>query len=168
MIAAPLPDNEAERLSALLALLILDTPPEERFDKIVSFAAEEFDVPIALISLVDTDRQWFKAAIGLGATCETGRDISFCGHAIMRGDIMVVPNALDDVRFHDNPLVSGPPHIRFYAGAPLILPSGYALGTLCIIDTRPRTLDGIELAILSTLRSLAVQELIKSEALHAG
>ncbi|UMR29986.1 GAF domain-containing protein [Massilia sp. MB5] len=168
MIAAPLPDNEAERLSALLALLILDTPPEERFDKIVAFAAEEFDVPIALISLVDTDRQWFKAAIGLGATCETGRDISFCGHAIMRGDIMVVPNALEDARFHDNPLVSGPPHIRFYAGAPLILPSGYALGTLCIIDTRPRTLDGIELAILSTLRSLAVQELIKSEALHAG
>jgi len=163
MIPAPTPPNEAERLAALYALLLLDTPPEERFDKIVAFAAEEFDVPIALISLLDTDRQWFKAAIGLGTTCETGRDISFCGHAIMRAEIMVVEDALLDQRFADNPLVTGPPHIRFYAGAPLILSNGYALGTLCIIDTRPRQLDPIALAILSTLRSLAVQEL---EASH--
>ncbi|SFF77620.1 GAF domain-containing protein [Duganella sp. CF458] len=164
MIPAPTPSNEAERLAALYALLLLDTPPEERFDKIVAFAAEEFEVPIALISLLDTDRQWFKAAIGLGATCETGRDISFCGHAIMRAEILVVEDALLDQRFADNPLVTGAPHIRFYAGAPLILSNGYALGTLCIIDTRPRRLDPIELAILSTLRSLVVQEL---EASHA-
>ena len=164
MIPAPTPSNEAERLAALYALLLLDTPPEERYVKIVAFAAEEFDVPIALISLLDTDRQWFKAAIGLGDTCETGRDISFCGHAIMRAEIMLVEDAQLDPRFADNPLVTGPPHIRFYAGAPLILSNGYALGTLCIIDTRPRQLDPIALAILSTLRSLVVQEL---EASHA-
>jgi GAF domain-containing protein len=161
MLPAPTPSNEAERLAALYALLLLDTPPEERFDKIVEFAAEEFDVPIALISLLDTDRQWFKAAVGLGSTCETGRDISFCGHAIMRAEIMVVEDALLDQRFFDNPLVTGAPNIRFYAGAPLILSNGLALGTLCIIDTRPRQLDPMGLAILSTLRSLAVQELEK-------
>ncbi|WP_051293528.1 GAF domain-containing protein [Pseudoduganella violaceinigra] len=159
MLLAPTPSNEAERLAALYALLLLDTPPEERFDKIVEFAAQEFEVPIALISLLDTDRQWFKAAVGLGTTCETGRDISFCGHAIMRAEIMVVEDALLDPRFADNPLVTGAPFIRFYAGAPLILSNGYALGTLCIIDTRPRKLDEMELAILSTLRSLVIQEL---------
>jgi len=159
MIAAPTPSNEAERLAALFALLLLDTPPEERFDKIVEFAAEEFEVPIALISLLDTDRQWFKAAVGLGDTCQTGRDISFCGHAIMRAEIMVIEDALLDERFHDNPLVTGAPHIRFYAGAPLILSNGLALGTLCIIDTKPRQLDPMALAILSTLRSLVIQEL---------
>lgn len=162
MIAAPTPANEAERLAALFALLLLDTPPEERFDKIVAFAAEEFEVPIALISLLDTDRQWFKAAVGLGDTCQTGRDISFCGHAIMRAEIMVIENALLDERFHDNPLVSGAPHIRFYAGAPLILSNGLALGTLCIIDTKPRQLDPMALAILSTLRGLVIQELENS------
>jgi GAF domain-containing protein len=159
MITAPTPDNEAGRIAALYAMLLLDTPREERFDKIVEFAAREFDVPIALISLIDSDRQWFKAAIGLGDVCQTGRDISFCGHAIMRSNIMVVPNALEDARFADNPLVTGPPHIRFYAGAPLILETGYALGTLCIIDTRPRYLDDVEVAILSTLRELLMQEL---------
>jgi len=159
MITAPTPDNEAARIAALYSMLLLDTPREERFDKIVEFAAGEFDVPIALISLLDSDRQWFKAAVGLGEVCETGRDISFCGHAIMRSDIMVVPNALEDPRFSDNPLVTGWPHIRFYAGAPLILRSGYALGTLCIIDTKPRNLDDVEISILSTLRALLMQEL---------
>lgn len=159
MIQPPTPPNEASRLAALYALLLLDTPPEQRFDKIVAFAAEEFDVPIALITLLDDDRQWFKASIGMGTTCQTSRDISFCGHTILRNEIIVIEDALADPRFADNPLVSGPPHIRFYAGAPLVLPSGYAVGSLCIIDTRPRTLDGIALAILSTLRHLVVQEL---------
>lgn len=158
MLPAPIPDNDAERLAALHALLILDTPPEQRFDKIVAFAATEFDVPIALISLLDRDRQWFKARIGLNA-CETGRDISFCGHAIVHADIMVVPDALEDERFADNPLVTGEPFIRFYAGAPLTLSSGHAPGTLCLIDTKPRRLDQVELAILSTLRDLVVLEL---------
>lgn len=159
MIPAPTPENEAGRIAALYSLLLLDTPREERFDRIVEFAAREFDVPIALISLIDSERQWFKAAVGLGDVCETGRDISFCGHAIMRSDIMVVPDALADTRFSDNPLVSGAPHIRFYAGAPLILRNGYALGTLCLIDTRPRRLDDVEMAIFSTLRGLLMQEL---------
>lgn len=163
MLPAPTPDDDHERLAALHALLILDTPPEERFDRIVAFAAEEFDAPIALLSLVDRERQWFKAKVGLSA-CETGRDISFCGHAILQSDIMEVPDALDDARFADNPLVTGPPHIRFYAGAPLRLESGLTLGTLCLIDTRPRRLDAIELAILGTLRDLVVMELAGERA----
>jgi GAF domain-containing protein len=162
MLAAPLPANEAERLAALYALLILDTPPEQRFDKIVAFAASEFDVPIVLLTLVDRERQWFKANVGLPA-CETGRDISFCGHAILKPEIMVVPDALEDERFADNPLVTGDPGIRFYAGAPLVLPSGAALGTLCLIDRQPRTLDAMELGILATLRDLAVLELSRAE-----
>jgi GAF domain-containing protein len=162
MLAAPLPANEDERLAALYALLILDTPPEERFDKIVAFAASEFDVPIALLTLVDRERQWFKASTGIDV-CETGRDISFCGHAILQPEIMVVPDALQDARFADNPLVTGEPGIRFYAGAPLTMPSGAALGTLCLIDRRPRTLDAMELGILSTLRDLAVLELSRAE-----
>ncbi|MGO4377233.1 GAF domain-containing protein [Pseudoduganella sp. RAF53_2] len=159
MIPAPTPENEAGRIAALYAALLLDTPREERFDKIVEFAAREFDVPIALISLIDSDRQWFKAAVGLGEVCQTGRDISFCGHAIMRNDIMVIPDALQDPRFADNPLVTDWPHIRFYAGAPLIQRDDYALGTLCVIDTKPRQFDDVELAILSTLRGLLMQEL---------
>jgi len=164
MIPAPTPPNEAERIAALYSLLILDTPPEQRFDSIVEFASREFDAPIALISLLDHERQWFKSAIGLGSVCETSRDISFCGHAIMRGDIMVVPDALQDARFADNPLVTGPPGIRFYAGAPLLLPNGYALGTLCVIDTQPRDFDATDMAILSSLRQLVVQQLTGAEA----
>lgn len=116
MMTAPIPANEAERIQALRELLILDTPPEERFDRIVEFAAEEFGVPIALISLVDDDRQWFKARFGL-AVCETDRRSSFCGHAIHVSEVMVVSDATQDSRFADNPMVLGPPHIRFYAGA---------------------------------------------------
>jgi GAF domain-containing protein len=163
MIPAPVPPNEAERIAALYSLLILDTPPELRFDKIVEFAAREFDAPIALITLVDQDRQWFKSSVGMGEVCETARDISFCGHAILRGDILVVPDALQDPRFADNPLVIGPPQLRFYAGAPLLMPNGYALGTLCVIDTRPRDFDQTDLAILSTLRQLVVQQLERGE-----
>jgi GAF domain-containing protein len=159
MLVPSKPDNEAARLAALYALMLLDTPPEERFTRLVEYAAREFAVPIALITLLDDDRQWFKAAIGMGTTCQTSRDISFCGHTILKNEIMVVPDAHADPRFADNPLVTGAPHIRFYAGAPLVLPSGYAMGSLCIIDTAPRQVEGLELTILSTLRHLAVQEL---------
>lgn len=162
MQAAPCPDNESARLAALYELLILDTPPEERFDRIAAFAAQEFDVPIATITLVDAERQWFKAKVGT-EVCETGRDISFCAHAILHEPIMVVPDALDDPRFADNPLVTGSPYIRFYAGAPLTMPSGVRLGTMCLIDRRPRTLDALELGILGTLRDLAVMELVRAE-----
>lgn len=163
MIKASLPDNEQERLALLHAMLLLDTPPEQRLDKIVEFAAAEFNVPICLISLVDSERQWFKAKIGLDA-CETARDISFCAHALHSEQILLVPDALLDARFHDNPLVSGPPHIRFYAGAPLACKDGLVIGTLCLIDTVPRTLDTVEQAILGSLRELAVLELTSPRA----
>ena len=154
----PIPENESERLGALRALLLLDTPPEERFDRIVQFAAREFDVPIALISLVDENRQWFKSRVGLDA-CETSREVSFCGHALSMDAPLVIEDALRDERFADNPLVTGPPRIRFYAGAQLRLPSGLVVGTLCLIDQASRRLDEIDLGILGSLRTLVVEEL---------
>ena len=158
----PRPANEPDRLQALRQLLILDTPPEERFDRLTAFAAQEFDVPTALLSLIDNDRQWFKSRVGMDQ-CETSRGISFCGHAILQDDIMVVPDVNQDERFIDNPLVTGEPHIQFYAGAPLKLPGGQNVGTLCLIDNKPRTLDDIDLAILGSLRDLAVEELVRRE-----
>jgi len=167
MQTAPIPDNEVERLTALRELLILDTPPEERFDKVVQFAAEEFDMPIALLSLSDENRQWFKARVGMDA-CEGARDTSFCGHAILQPDIFVIPDARADARFADNPIVTGEPHAVFYVGAPLTMPSGFTIGTLCMIDHKPRTLDATELAILATLRDLLLEELSqRQEAPHA-
>ncbi len=155
-----LPPNEVDRLQALRQLLILDTPPEERFDRIAAFAASEFDMPIVLLSLVDENRQWFKARIGLD-TCETDRGVSFCSHAILQDEAMVVPDVALDDRFFDNPLVVGAPHIKFYAGAQLTLPGGEKIGTLCLIDRVPRQLDDIDLAILGTLRDLAMEELLR-------
>lgn len=161
MIAPP-PPNEAERLSALRELLILDTAPEERFDRITRFAKDEFDVPIALISLVDEERQWFKSSFGMDV-CETSRDVAFCSHTILQREPLVVEDASKDARFAQNPLVTGGTGIRFYAGAPLLLPSGVSLGSLCIIDTKPRTMDKFDLAILNSLRDLVVEELIRRE-----
>lgn len=156
----PRPAHEDDRLQALRQLLVLDTPPEERFDRLTTFAAQEFDVPIVLLSLVDAQRQWFKSRVGLDL-CETARGISFCAHAILADEPMVVPDALLDARFADNPLVTGEPHIRFYAGAPLKMPDGQNIGTLCLIDRAPRQLDTVDLAILSSLRDLAVEELVR-------
>lgn len=158
MICASVPENEADRLAALRRILMLDTPPEERFDRIVEFAAKEFDVPIALISLVESDRQWFKAKVGL-TVCETPRSISFCAHAILSHEFTIIPDATLDPRFSGNPLVIGGPRIKFYAGAPLELHDGQRIGMLCLIDTVPRTLDALDLAVLSTLRDLVVSEL---------
>ncbi len=163
MILAPIPANEAERLNALRTLLVLDTPPEERFDRIARFASMEFDVPVALVSLVDEHRQWFKARVGLEA-CETSRDVSFCGHAVVGSDVLVIEDTLKDPRFADNPLVTGDPFIRFYAGAPLILPGSLAVGTLCVIDTEPRAFSPIDHAILSALRDVVVEELTHQAA----
>lgn len=159
MLPAPIPADDEQRLRALRELLILDTPPEERFDRIVAFAADEFEVPIALISLIDRGRQWFKARVGL-EVCETAREISFCGHAILQPEVFTVLDAARDPRFADNPLVLGAPFIRFYAGAPLVLPGGAAVDTLCLIDARPRTFDAMDRAILGTLRDLTVAELV--------
>ena len=162
MIPAPIPTDDQRRLQALHEMLILDTPPEERFDRVVRFAADEFDMPIVLVSLVDAERQWFKARVGLDV-CETDRGSSFCGHAIARPQVLVVEDAYEDERFHDNPLVVGAPHIRFYAGATLQLPGGEIVGTLCMIDRRPRTLDELDLAIFGSLRDLVVSELVSQE-----
>ena len=135
------PEDEAERLRALTDLNVLDTDAEERFDRYTRLACRLFGVPIALVSLVDEHRQWFKSRQGLAAG-ETSRDISFCGHAILQSDTYIIENALEDERFSDNPLVTGDPKIRFYAGHPLRSPCGAALGTLCLIDRLPRTAAG--------------------------
>ncbi len=165
MVPAPLPHNEKQRLRALSDLLILDTPPEERFDRISAFAAQEFGVPMALVSLVDRDRQWFKSNFGLEAR-ETPRDVSFCGHAVTLSAPLVVPDALADPRFADNPLVTGHPFVRFYAGAGLRLPYGQVVGTLCVMDRRPRDFDRLDLAVLCGLRDLVVEELLRREEVH--
>jgi GAF domain-containing protein len=165
MIAAPTPSDDTQRLQALRELLILDTPPEERFDRVVQFAADEFEMPIVLVSLVDRSRQWFKARVGLDV-CETDRETSFCGHAIVKPELFVIENALADERFADNPLVVGDPLIRFYAGAPLQLPTGEIVGTLCMIDRKPRTLDEVDRAIFGSLRDLVVGELAGQGADH--
>ena len=158
MTPAPIPDDEDARLNALRELLLLDTPPEERYDRLSRFAAEQLDMPIALLSLVDGKRQWFKSRVGL-EIAESARDISFCGHAIMKKELFVVEDARLDPRFSDNPMVVNEPHVRFYAGAPLSCPSGHHIGTLCVIDTVPRTLGVVELATLDALRCLANETL---------
>lgn len=162
MITPSIPDNEEERLRVLKDLLVLDTSPEERFDRIARFARSEFDTAIALVTLVDRDRQWFKSNLGLDVP-ETPRDISFCGHAILEREVLVVPDAKQDERFHDNPLVTGEPNIRFYAGAVLRLPDGAALGTLCVIDAKPRPWNPLDTSILCALRDMVVEELVKKE-----
>lgn len=158
-----IPETEDQRIAELRSLLLLDSSPEERFDRITRVAKQLFDVPIALVSLVDTDRQWFKSCIGLDVS-ETGRDISFCGHAILNDDVFIVENALKDIRFSDNPLVKGGPEIRFYAGAPIAMPSGNKLGTLCIISPKARTFGADQSALLNDLSKIVINELISQQA----
>ena len=150
---APLPDNETDRLAALYSLDILDSAPEQDFDDIVALASNVCATPMSLVSLVDTDRQWFKARIGTDLT-ETSRDLSFCSLAILGQDLLVVPDATKDPRFADNPLVDVKSGVRFYAGAPLITTDGYALGSLCVVDKEPRKLDVEQ---MQALRALARQ-----------
>lgn len=166
MQTPPKPINEAERLATLHALKILDTPPEERFDRLTRLATRTFRVPIALISLIDEDRQWFKSCQGL-PILETSRDISFCGHAILQEKPTVIPDALLDPRFCDNPLVVGPPYIRFYAGQPLHAPNGLKLGTLCIIDQEPRQFEEDDLSALKDLGALVEEELAITSLVNA-
>jgi diguanylate cyclase (GGDEF)-like protein len=162
MLVAPKPENESTRLATLRTLRILDTPPEERFDRLTRLARHLFDVPIALVSLIDENRQWFKSCTGLEAR-ETPRDVSFCSHAILQDDLLMIPDARADSRFRDNPLVVGEPNIRFYAGQPLTVPNGARLGTLCLIDRRPRTLDAKQRGLLLDLARIAEQELAAIE-----
>ena len=139
MPKAPLPIGEKDRLLALESYDILDTPDEEAFDEIAKIASLILDMPIALVSLVDAERQYFKARVGLDAR-QTHRDLAFCAHTILETEVMVVEDACEDVRFADNALVTENPRIRFYAGAPLMTDDGFNLGTLCVIDIKPRTI----------------------------
>lgn len=154
-----IPLDEGVRLKALRSLDVLDTPSEERFDRLTRLAKRMFDVPIALVSLVDENRQWFKSCTGLNVS-ETPRDISFCGHAILENEIFIIPDTIKDERFSDNPLVLNEPYIRFYAGCPLRYLDGSTLGTLCIIDTQPRVLDEEDIDALKDLAELAEHELM--------
>ncbi len=139
MIEAPIPENEQQRLAALRKLHLLDTPMEERFERIIRLARMALGVPISAFSLVDETRQWFKSVQGMDVR-QTSRGVSFCGHAILGDEMLVVPDAAHDVRFAGNPLVTGAPHIGFYAGYPIHATNGEKIGTLCAIDTKPRQL----------------------------
>ncbi len=150
---APLPENEHSRLEALRRYGILDTDHEEAFDDIARLAANICQTPVALVSFVDSDRQWFKSHFGF-AQRETSRDVSFCAHAILTEGPTVVRDALDDARFRDNPLVTSAPYIRFYAGAPLVSAEGRRLGTLCVIDRVPRELRREQLEALQMLSTV--------------
>ena len=158
MPAAPLPANESERLDKLHSYRILDTPPEETFDRITRIAARVFNTPISLVSLVDQDRQWFKSRVGLDAT-ETPRDLAFCAHAILDGRPLIVEDAAEDPRFSGNALVTDDPRIRFYAGAPLVTHDGHRLGTICVIDMTPRRFSADEAAMLEEFAHIAADEL---------
>jgi sigma-B regulation protein RsbU (phosphoserine phosphatase) len=166
MTPAPTPTNERERLADLVALQILDTPPEERFDRIVRLAKAMFRVPIAYIALVDRNRQWFKAKEGLIAE-QTGRTESFCGHAIMHDHVMIVPDAREDDRFRNNPLVIGEPYVRFYAGQPLKGPQKTNVGTLCIVSSEARTLSDHEQWMLRELAAMVEHELRLMDTIEA-
>ena len=152
------PPTEARRLKVLWQYEVLDTVPEEVFDDLTELAGAICEAPMALISLVDASRQWFKARVGFDVS-ETSRDVSFCAHAILQPDLFVVTDASKDERFKNSPLVVADPKIRFYAGAPLITPDGHALGTLCVLDTEPRELTPTQKKALRVLARLVVTQL---------
>ena len=154
------PEDEEKRIKALRSLKILDTPAEERFDRLTRLAKQLFQVKASMVSLVDTDRQWFKSCSGIEGATETGRDVSFCGHTVLGDDIFLVSDTFNDKRFFDNPCVTGPPNIRFYAGCPISSIDGSKLGTLCIIDDKPRIFNIDELTALKDLAAMAEQEMM--------
>lgn len=160
-----IPINEKSRLEALHNLNLLDTEPELRFDRITKLAQQIFGVPIVAISLVDEKRQWFKSIEGLNVR-ETSRDVSFCGHTILDNEAFIIPDATKDKRFADNPLVTAEPKVRFYCGIPLQTGDSNNIGTLCIIDTKPRNLTQKELETLNDLAALAKAEIAILEAAY--
>lgn len=160
-----IPLDETVRLVSLHSLRLLDSAPEDRFDRITRMVKRMFDVEICLVSLVDSNRQWFKSRQGLEA-CETSREISFCGHAILEEQAFVVEDALLDMRFADNPLVAEEPHIRFYAGYPVHSPQGHRIGTLCLIDRQPRAFSDKDREMLKDFASLVDDELASSSQIN--
>jgi diguanylate cyclase (GGDEF)-like protein len=162
MEAPKIPVNEAERMAALEKLNIVDGPIQENFERITRITRNLFDVPIAAFTLIDGDRQWFKSIQGLDV-CETSREVSFCGHVINQDEIMIINDALLDPRFVDNPLVTGPPFIRFYAGCPVQTASGLKVGSLCIIDTKPHHFTQTDLSQLKDMAKLAEAEINASQ-----
>jgi hypothetical protein len=150
--------DDASRVAALEKYAILDTDPEQVFDDLTLLASFICKTPIALISLVDEKRQWFKSRVGITDT-ETSREIAFCSNAIQQSDLFIIPDALEDDRFRNNPLVVSDPHIRFYAGAPLINEDGYALGTLCVVDRSPRNIEPEQKDALKALSRLVLEQL---------
>ena len=165
MKAAETPENDRYRLDALRSLDLLDTEPEEEFDAIVRLGCELFGTPSCMVSLVDADRQWFKARVGLDAS-ELPRAISFCGHAILHDDVSVVNDTAEDSRFADNPVVTGAPFVRFYAGAPILLPNGCRIGTVCTIAPTPRpTFSDRDRRVLADLATKAMTA-IRARALR--
>ena len=158
MKKAPAIKNEKERLQKLRNYEVLDTPPSNDFDYITRVAARICDCKISLVSLVDEHRQWFKSRHGLDAS-ETPRDISYCGHAIEGKEVFIVEDASQDERFCDNPLLLGEPHVRFYAGAPLVTSDGYRIGTLCVIDSMPKKLNQVQVETLVDLSKLVIEVL---------
>jgi class 3 adenylate cyclase len=161
-VAPPVPPDEGPRLDALRALQILDTPGEQRFDRLTQLVARLFDVPIAYVSMVDENRQWFKSKIGLEVR-ETPRAVSFCGHAILQDEPLVIPDTLLDPRFAGNPHVTGDPFVRFYGGHQLRSPDGYKVGTLCMMDAKPRAFDPVQRELFSELAALVERELALTE-----
>jgi len=151
-------EAERSRLAALRSYRILDTEPEQAFDDLALLASQTCGTPVALISLIDAERQWFKSRVGTTVQ-QTSRDIAFCDHAIRHHDMFIVPDATKDERFRDNPLVASEPNVRFYAGAPLVTAEGHALGTLCVIDMKPRVLDRAQLEALEALKRQVVAQL---------
>jgi diguanylate cyclase (GGDEF)-like protein len=162
MEAPKIPENEAERMAALEKLNIVDTPIQENFERITRITKSLFNVPIAAFTLIDGERQWFKSIQGLDV-CETSREVSFCGHVINQDEIMIINDALLDPRFADNPLVIGPPFIRFYAGCPVLSTNGLKMGSLCIIDTKPHNYTATDLAQLKDMAKLAEIEINSSQ-----
>lgn len=150
MMNVPLPSDETDRLAELVWFQILDTAPEKGFDRITRIAAQIAQTPIALVSLVDKDRQWFKSSCGLFVS-ETGRDEAFCSYTILERSPVIIEDALEDDRFKNNSLVTGEPHIRAYAGIPLVTENDFALGSLCVIDTRPRKFSDEQITVLGEL-----------------
>lgn len=159
--------QENLRIKTLQSMNVLDSKPEARFDRLTQYISSVLDVPIALISLIDTDRQWFKSQIGLsedGSITETPRDISFCAHAIHNENVFIINDALKDERFADNPLVLDDPNIRFYAGSPLLHPNGSPLGTLCVIDSKPRELKPRDIELLREIAAIVELELMQTHS----